>query len=214
MKLKGAALSTNNSLSPLTNGSLTFAPDSTGLQTYSAATPGYWTPTPGGTIVELPQIGLWVGEPGLGPANAIGHIEGATQSVDPDGAVVSQFSADDCAWEVTSGINPQAAELTFRVERKALPDAEELTGAEAPEFGIFIANAGDELGSLTVTQPAGASRPGSNVYLIQHEDGDHAVDYTSTLTVSNGTAHDLGLNEVAIYANGPVLEVTIEFAAS
>jgi len=182
----------------LTNRSLSFAPDFTGLQTYSAAVPSTWTPVASVSTLELPQIGLWVGEPGLGSTNSIGQSDNANQQLQADGrSGVSKFDADGCGWTVTTQVDAIAPTLSFRVERAAL------TVAEAPDFGIFFAIPGDERGALTVT----ATEPG---YLLSQRGS--GKDFDATLIVHNGSVSDLGLNEIAIYANGDVLEVTVSFS--
>lgn len=128
------AASRKFSIVELTNGSLTFTPDVTGLQTYTAAEPGNWVVTSGADEIALPQIGLWIGEPGLGPANAIGQIENANQTLTPQtGVLTSNFTADNCLWAVTTVVNPQEPEIAFRVERTSLisPDDEEIASYSA-----------------------------------------------------------------------------------
>jgi len=305
------ALSTgiaSNSPLLLTNGQVTFAPDFTGLQTYSAATPSTWAPVAGGELVELPQIGLWIGEPGLGAANAIGQMANANQTLTSQtGVLSSHFTADGCFWSVTTVINPDEPEIAFRIERNSLHSADdsdsasysadtparrdllldsysadtprlpdqfvdrsqptaaayetthtdvhagyapqagglpdvaawvggwsddaatavtaeagaahetlgddgEATGPKVPEFGLFLAMAGDH-GSLTVSHPPGAhGLTGSDTYLVSHRDADHAHEFNAAVTVNTGTVHDLGLNEIAVYAGGSVLDVVVRFA--
>lgn len=233
-------MTANSSSAPLhlSNGRLSFAPDYTGLQTYSSPTISTWEPTSDGTKVELPQIGLWIGEPGLGPANAIGNPQNANQTINPQtGVLVSQFSAEGAFWSVTTVVNPDAPEIAFRVERTPavsadldsysadtppLPDRlvdanqpsaaafESATGA--PAFGVFLTLPGDEVGSMSVTSPPEKhGLTGSDTYLVDIRDTDHKLDYTAAVTVTGGSVQDLGLSEIAVFANGPVLDVVISF---